>query len=148
MTSELLGGRAPRLRSDRPQLIQAIVNLLLNAVYAAPEASELSIELAEDGGRVGIRIVDRGAGIPPDVLGRVCDPFFTTKPEGEGTGLGLAVTLSILRANGGDLLIESAVGQGTRVTAWVPSVDEGDARESRDAGEQGTTVPPLLERSE
>lgn len=131
VTSELVGGRAPRVRSDRSQLVQALVNLLLNAVYAAPEASELSIEVAKAAGRVGIRIIDHGAGIPPELLGRVCDPFFSTKPEGEGTGLGLAVTLSILRANGGDLTLESEPGRGTRVTAWMQAVDlEAEAGEA------------------
>jgi len=62
-------------------------------------------------------------GIEPEVLSKVCDPFFTTKPIGEGTGLGLAVTLGIARAHKGDLEIKSTVGQGTEVILWLPAHD-------------------------
>ncbi|MCK6544520.1 PAS domain S-box protein [Myxococcota bacterium] len=111
---------ATLVRADRAQVMQGVVNVLLNAAYAAPVRSELRVETVHEPNRVGIRIADRGPGIPKEIMSRVCDPFFTTKPEGEGTGLGLAVTLSIVRANGGDLAIESTPGLGTTVTIWLP----------------------------
>lgn len=108
------------VRADRAQLMQAIVNVLLNAIYAAPPHTQLEISTHSMPDRAGIRIADHGPGISKEILHRVCDPFFTTKPEGEGTGLGLAVTLSIVRANGGDLQLESTPGLGTTVTIWLP----------------------------
>jgi PAS domain S-box-containing protein len=108
------------VRVDRSQLMQAVVNVLLNAIYASREHARIEISVPKRPGFAGIRVTDFGTGIRPEDLGRVCDPFFSTKPEGEGTGLGLAVTMSIARGNGGDLEIESAVGQGTVVTLWLP----------------------------
>lgn len=115
------------VRADRSQLMQAIVNVLMNAVYAAPRGSAVEISSPVLDGRIGIRIADQGPGIPREILVRVCDPFFTTKPEGEGTGLGLAVTLGIVRSHGGDLEIDSEDGRGTAVTLWLPR-EEAAAR--------------------
>lgn len=109
------------IRADRSQLMQAAVNVLMNAVYAAPAGTPVEVSALPADGRVGIRVADRGPGIPRELLARACDPFFTTKPEGEGTGLGLAITLGIVRAHGGDLDIESDSGRGTTVTMWLPS---------------------------
>ncbi len=111
---------AARVHADRSKLMQAIVNVLLNAVYAAPAGSAVVVSAVAGEGRTGIRIADRGAGIPRAVLGRVGDPFFTTKPVGEGTGLGLAITSGIVRAHRGELAIESDEGKGTTVTIWLP----------------------------
>jgi signal transduction histidine kinase len=111
-----------RVFADRTQLMQAVVNVLMNAVHAVSEGEgRIAVEPCAAQGMVGIRVVDNGRGIPRQVLGKVCDPFFTTKPAGEGTGLGLAVTLGIARSHGGDLAIESEEGQGTTVTLWLPS---------------------------
>jgi PAS domain S-box-containing protein len=109
------------LRVDRAQLMQAIVNVVLNAVYASPDHAEIRLEHAVLGDRIALRIIDHGAGIREEDLNRVCDPFFSTKPEGEGTGLGLAVTLSLVRANGGELDITSKLGSGTTVTLTLPA---------------------------
>jgi len=115
---------AAHVRADRSQLMQAAVNVLLNAAYAAPNGGQIVISSGSKNGAVGICVADDGPGIPADVLQRVCDPFFTTKPEGEGTGLGLAVTLGIVRAHGGDLDIQSQEGHGTTVTLWLPGAAE------------------------
>ena len=115
-----IGPGEARVQADRAQLMQALVNVLMNSVQAAPQGGAVTVSARADGERVGIRIEDNGAGIPKELLQRVCDPFFTTKPEGEGTGLGLAITLNIARSHGGDLAIESEVGRGTAVTIWLP----------------------------
>jgi two-component system NtrC family sensor kinase len=107
------------LVADRSQLMQAVVNVVMNAVYVAPEGSGIRVTLTEDDGRIGLRVTDQGPGIADPDLERICDPFYTTKPEGEGTGLGLAITQNILAAHGGGLAIDSAVGQGTSVTLWI-----------------------------
>ncbi len=121
------------LLADRSRLMQALINILLNAIYVSPENSVVEVCTESDGGRVAIGVRDHGPGMPEDVIKRACDPFFTTKPEGEGTGLGLAVTASIVRAHGGDIefRVHGQSGDpdpGTTVFIWLP-----------DSGEQGAT---------
>jgi PAS domain S-box-containing protein len=112
------------IQADRSQIMHAIVNILLNAIYASRQESTVTVTAPREPGRVGIRISDQGEGIPKANLHRVVDPFFTTKPEGEGTGLGLAITLGIARGHEGDLTVESEEGRGTVVTLWLP-LNEG-----------------------
>lgn len=120
ITVETVSSDALPVHCDRSQLMQALVNVLLNALYAAPVHGHVKVALLDQGARRGIAVIDDGPGIKPELISRVCDPFFTTKPEGEGTGLGLAVTLSLMRANGGDLGIEAAPTGGAKVTLWLP----------------------------
>lgn len=115
------------VRADRSQLMQGLINVMLNAAYAAPPESEIRITARENGDKVGVAISDSGAGIAPHQLHRVCDPFYSTKPEGQGTGLGLSVTIGIVRAHGGDLTIDSVEGRGTRVTIWLPRAGQEDS---------------------
>jgi PAS domain S-box-containing protein len=112
-------GPAPVL-GDRSQLMQAMVNLLMNAIEAAPSGTVVTLAIDADDRLVSIRISDRGPGIPPENLGLVTNPFFSTKPEGEGAGLGLTTALGIVHAHGGELRIESDVGTGTAVTIALP----------------------------
>ena len=112
--------REAKLHGNRSQLIQAAMNVLLNAIHASPNGSTIEIEAIEESRRTGLRFTDHGSGIPRELLKKVTDPFFTTKDPGEGTGLGLAVTASILQAHKGELAIESEVGKGTRITFWLP----------------------------
>jgi signal transduction histidine kinase len=114
------------LDADRSLLLQAILNVIMNAVYAAPPRTAVTASAVLTEGRCGIRISDQGPGIPSGDLHRIGEPFFTTRPGGEGTGLGLSITRNILRAHGGDLAIESTVGAGTDVILWVPRAP-GDA---------------------
>ena len=109
-----------RLAVDKGQAMQAIMNLLLNAVQAAPESSTIDISCDVDETLASIRIRDYGPGMPDDVMSRATDPFFSTKPEGEGTGLGLAVTLSVANAHGGTLSFESEPGEGTTAILALP----------------------------
>ena len=116
-----LGAMPPeaQTRGDRGQLAQATMNVLMNACYAAPQGStiKVSISIAEE--RVAIHIRDQGAGIPQSTLQRIFDPFFSTKPEGEGTGLGLSVTQSLIEAHGGHIDVETS-DQGTLFSLWLP----------------------------
>jgi signal transduction histidine kinase len=104
---------------DGGQITQAIVNLLLNAAYVTPGGGRVTIRLVSREGAVGVEVRDRGPGVPVELRSKIEDPFFTTKPEGEGTGLGLSVTRSIVTAHGGDLSFEFA-GEGTAATVWLP----------------------------
>jgi two-component system cell cycle sensor histidine kinase/response regulator CckA len=83
----------------------------------------VQISKVRDAGAVygSIAVVDRGCGMSPEVLRRATEPFFTTKPRGQGTGLGLPTARSVVEAQGGHLRIESEVGKGTTVTLLFPS---------------------------
>jgi PAS domain S-box-containing protein len=112
---------------DAAQLETALLNLAVNARDAMPEGGTLSISAAnrpaEGGGNqdsVLITVADTGSGISPQLLERVCDPFFTTKPRGEGTGLGLAMVKNFVTAAGGDIRLESTQGVGTRILLRLP----------------------------
>ncbi len=110
----------PRAFADRSQVLQAVLNILLNAFQAIGPEGVVQISGPVRPGQVGVKVKDDGPGIAAKILDRVCDPFFTTKREGAGTGLGLAVTLGLAKANGGDLEISSVEGQGCAVTIWLP----------------------------
>ena len=105
---------------DAGQVEQALVNLLLNAAYVTPDDGLIRVRTRVRDGMAGVEIQDEGPGIPEDILDKVEDPFFTTKPEGKGTGLGLSVTRSIVDAHQGELEFDLPDGGGTTVTLWFP----------------------------
>lgn len=109
---------------DRSALGQVFLNLLLNAAQALPEGradrNEITVTTAELNGELAVDIRDTGAGIPRDVLPHIFDQFFTTKPIGEGTGLGLAVSHRIVTDHGGQILVDSEVGLGSTIRVVLP----------------------------
>ncbi len=111
------------VRATRGDLQRTLTNLVVNAGDASPTGSRIEIGVRRDDGDALLTIADHGKGIPPEVLVRVMDPFYTTKPRGKGTGLGLSVVAGVVRDMGGTIDIDSAVGQGTTVTIRVPIVD-------------------------
>jgi signal transduction histidine kinase len=123
VTLEASVGDVSPLLADAGQLQQVLINLVVNALEATPAGGHVSVRASrqERGGRDGVEIAvaDTGSGIAADHLDRVFEPFFTTKPHGQGTGLGLAICREIVRGHGGDMGIETAVGVGTTVTAWL-----------------------------
>ncbi|WP_309891590.1 ATP-binding protein [Archangium sp.] len=119
-------GELPQVQGNAVQLAQVFVNLLVNAAQAMP-ASGGEIQLTtrvHDDARVRVEVRDTGCGIPPESLERIFEPFFTTKPVGEGTGLGLPISHGIIRALGGELSVESTVGEGTTFRILLPTVAE------------------------
>ena len=122
--------------ADVTQLHQIVMNLGVNAEYAMRDtggllavrldAVEVDAALAAThlalraGPYVRLTVRDSGAGIPPDVVARMYDPFFTTKEVGEGTGLGLSVVHGIVENHDGAILVESTLGQGTTFTIYLP----------------------------
>ena len=120
----------PPVHVDPDQLELAILNLCINARDASPEGGIITIATAQEyvtddaelgaGDYVRIGITDAGTGIPPEILQRVCEPFFTTKAIGQGTGLGLAMVFGLAQQSKGRLRIESEVGRGTRVELLLP----------------------------
>ena len=120
------------VKADLSELELAVVNLCINARDAMPEGGLLTI-LTENrrlpggagapeltGDFVAITVADNGVGIPDDILPRVCDPFFTTKPIGQGTGLGLSQAYGFAHQSGGAITIDSELGKGTRITVYLP----------------------------
>lgn len=105
--------------ADRRKVEQALMNLLLNAAYVTPDGGALRLRLRARDGLRGLAVQDDGPGIPPEIRDRVLDPFFSTKPEGEGTGLGLSVTRTIADAHGGELTFEFPDEGGTMATLWL-----------------------------
>jgi two-component system NtrC family sensor kinase len=125
---ELEGGAedAPAL-GDRRLLEQALVNLVLNAAYVTPDGGSIRLRLRRRDELVGVSVEDDGPGIPEDIRERVLDPFFSTKPEGEGTGLGLSVTRTITDAHGGELTFEFPATGGTVATVWLRAANPAGA---------------------
>lgn len=104
---------------------RALVNIIRNALQASPPSVPVTIGAAEQAGVVTVRITDTGVGMAADVLARAGEPFFTTKAQGEGTGLGLFVARSAIEQLGGSLLIVSREGLGTTVTVSLPADPSG-----------------------
>jgi polar amino acid transport system substrate-binding protein len=114
----------PTTRGNSQRIEQVIINLLLNACQSLPD-KERRISLAtgyEPSSRsVFVTVTDEGSGISPDVRPHLTDPFFTTKRDSGGTGLGLSVSAGIIKEHGGALEFDSASGTGTAVTLRLPT---------------------------
>ena len=102
------------------KLQQVFLNLFLNARDAMPKGGWLSIVTRNEGDDVVVEVADTGSGIQAEHLGRIYDPFFTTKPIGKGTGLGLSITYGIVQEHDGTITVDSAAGQGTRFVLRFP----------------------------
>lgn len=105
---------------DRSQLQQALLNVCLNARDAMPAGGTITVTLTCDERRAAFCVTDTGEGMPREVLQRAFEPFFSTKKRGSGTGLGLSMAYTSLRAHHGDIRLESTIGRGTKVTMWLP----------------------------
>jgi len=106
------------------QLEQALVNVLINAIYESPESGTVINRIHQDEGCLVVSVFDRGPGFDETLLHRLRDPFFTTKPEGSGTGLGLSVTDGIMRGLGGRLVLKNGV-DGAIVSLFIPIRQDG-----------------------
>jgi signal transduction histidine kinase len=110
------------------QIDQVLMNLVTNAaqaIGARPGGGSVRVEARAEGDAAVITVSDDGPGIAPEVLPRIFDPFFTTKDVGEGSGLGLSIVHGIIERHGGRIGVESAVGQGTRFTIYLPREGAG-----------------------
>ncbi len=129
---------------DPNQLENALLNLCINARDAMPEGGRILIEASNRtldekgaaerdlcaGDYVSLAVTDTGVGIPPDLIERVFEPFFTTKPIGVGTGLGLSMIFGFARQSGGQVRVQSRVGEGTIVTLFLPRHGVGEAADT------------------
>jgi two-component system, cell cycle sensor histidine kinase and response regulator CckA len=137
---ELVTSLEPELRPvlmDRGHLVQVILNLAVNARDAMPTSGRLCLTTRNVGADVVLEVSDTGSGMAPDVLARACEPFFTTKEQGKGTGMGLAVVHGIIDGASGRLDITSAIGVGTTFRITLPAF-EGPAQGVRKTSEHAT----------
>ncbi len=136
------------VQGDPTQLHQVLLNLCVNARDAMPNGGMLMITasnvvLDEHSGELGteakpgrhvlIEVEDTGTGMPPDVMERIYEPFFTTKELGKGTGLGLSTSLAIIKGHNGFLRVQSEIGKGTKFQLYLPANDSADVQEGTPA---------------
>ena len=112
----------PNISGDFNQLQQSVLNLIFNAADAMPDGGVLSIETSFDSenGLAEIKVTDTGCGIARENLPRIFDPFFSTKKEGKGLGLGLSVVYGIIERHKGSIEVESELDKGTVFTIKLP----------------------------
>jgi signal transduction histidine kinase len=117
-----LASNLPPIFGDRQQLEQVFLNIVLNALDAMPDGGNLSISCDNVHGQdfVSVEFADDGPGIPEEKISDIFTPFYTTKPGAKGTGLGLHVSLGIIKQHGGDIKAESQVGKGATFTVLLP----------------------------
>ncbi len=127
----------PPIWADGDQLTQVFMNLIANATDAMPEGGRLVVRTeVRDGGDpyLAVSFQDTGVGLRQDQLARIFEPFYTTKPERQGTGLGLSVSLGIVKNHGGRIDVESAPGKGTTMAVLLPlNWNPGEPSERRRA---------------
>ncbi|AGT09607.1 hybrid sensor histidine kinase/response regulator [Paracoccus aminophilus] len=124
------------IRADKRQLEQVIMNLVVNARDAMPEGGDIAITTANittdgpiisghaqllPGNYVRVEVRDQGTGIPVEHMGKVFEPFFSTKRTGEGTGLGLSTAYGIVKQTGGYIFCDSEIGEGTTFSLYFPA---------------------------
>ncbi len=116
------GTGLPQVMMDVDKMQQVYSNIIMNACQAMSSGGTLTLSTVFDrtDGNVLITFADSGPGIPEDILGRIFEPFYTTKEPGEGTGLGLAVSYGIVREHEGEILVESREGAGASFTVRLP----------------------------
>jgi two-component system, NtrC family, sensor kinase len=124
-----LDPQLPAVEAVADRLVLLLVNLIVNAADAtaelAPRTARIEVATRSANGGVEVCVSDNGCGMSEAVRKRAFEPLFSTKPGGQGSGLGLPLCRSIVRDHGGRITLESQPGKGTRVSVWLPLVAEG-----------------------
>jgi signal transduction histidine kinase len=130
--------RVPNIAGNENRLGQVFLNLLVNAAQALPEAhadqNEISVAIRAEHGKVLVEVSDTGSGMSEEQQARIFEPFYTTKPRGVGSGIGLSICRSIVNDMGGDISCESRLGLGTTFRVYLPA-----------SGAVLTSLPPRAE---
>jgi PAS domain S-box-containing protein len=105
------------------QVLESLLIIVLNARYAMPETGNILVSLGIEGSVAVVRIADDGPGMDEETRMRIFEPFYTTKPAGSGTGLGMAITYGIIQGHHGDISVESSPGVGTCFTITLPLLE-------------------------
>jgi signal transduction histidine kinase len=125
-----LEANLPKLSIVPQDIGRVILNLINNAFYAVHEKSKegkagyvptVTVKTLSNGNKIEIRVTDNGNGIPENIKDKIFQPFFTTKPTGEGTGLGLSLSYDIVKAHGGELTMETEAGKATNFIIQLPT---------------------------
>jgi signal transduction histidine kinase len=129
----------PKIQCSPSQINQVFLNIITNAVHAMPadrpEPGVITLRTAREGDdMVRIEIQDNGSGIPANVLPKIFDPFYTTKPIGKGTGMGLSISFKIIQEHGGKILVDTEPGVGTVFSILLPL-------RPREPGKSGEPLP-------
>jgi two-component system, sporulation sensor kinase E len=135
---EKLSRKLPQLLIDPAQMKQALVNLCKNAMQAMTRGGVLTVQTDVTSEALWISVSDTGSGIPPEVLTRIFEPFYTTKKK--GSGLGLMIVQRIVREHGGRIELESNVGRGATFRIWLPLQERG--QRLLQAGPVAEEAPP------
>ena len=118
-----IGDTLPAVSADADMLYQAFLNIFINALQAMPDGGQIILQVQAKPDVLEVIIADQGGGVPQEILGKVWDPFFTTKDK--GTGLGLGIVKNIVEAHGGDIFIENASDGGARFIIDLPLQQKG-----------------------
>lgn len=121
------GENLPLIRGDNEQLQQVFINLINNSLDAMPRGGQLIFGTAAVGDQIEVTCRDTGEGIEAEIRQRIFDPLFTTKLQGHGTGLGLAVVHQIIREHGGSIAVESVAGHGAEFQIRLPIAEDNSA---------------------
>jgi signal transduction histidine kinase len=113
-------GGDDQITCDADQIQQVVVALLVNAIEAMEEGGNLRLAVSPKADTVELVVTDTGVGIPPDAVGHIFEPFFSTKDKESGVGLGLAIVYGIVRGHHGTIDVTSHVGEGTSFTVRLP----------------------------
>ncbi len=113
-----------QIKADLGQIQQVLLNLAMNGIQAMPQGGTLELALVVTEGQLKISICDQGSGIAPEDLPQIFDPFFTTKDVGQGTGLGLSIAQGIVNEHGGQIEVDSTLGEGSRFRLSLPLADK------------------------
>jgi PAS domain S-box-containing protein len=128
------------IQADAAALTHALMNLCVNAMDAMPDGGMLTLRTRNHHeSEVLLEVVDTGCGMPSEVLNKALDPFFTTKPMGKGTGLGLPIVFGTIKAHHGRMEIQSSPGQGTLVQVYLPA--QKDSLAAPSPAEKRTSIP-------
>ncbi len=116
-------GDLPQVQCMPSQINQVVMNLVVNAAHAiGPERGKITIRTGHDATLAWFEVSDNGSGIPKEVLPRIFDPFYTTKPVGKGTGLGLSLSYGIVQHHNGDIKVQTEAGIGTTFRVSIPLI--------------------------
>ncbi|RYZ75809.1 MAG: PAS domain-containing sensor histidine kinase, partial [Proteobacteria bacterium] len=123
----LLSDAEPTVKVEPHLMQQVVFNLVNNACQAMVEAGTVTVETTTNQDEEGrewsiVQVTDTGSGIPNDIIESIFEPFFTTKEKGQGTGLGLSMSQSVIQNFGGEIRVTSKVNEGTRFTVRLPVV--------------------------
>lgn len=119
-------GQLPKVHGRPRQLMQVVMNLVVNAAQANGSGGKVKVTTRAARDEVAIEVRDTGVGMSEETLSKLFQPFFTTKPLGEGTGLGLAVVHGIVTGVGGRIDVRSELGKGSSFTVWLPSTQRAE----------------------